>query len=169
MKKFKDADQMFESPSEMDVIPPFLKESVVDLLGHWPEMGIRARTLSFGKAYQLMTSEDLENFRNIGDNLEKIFSPQFPEVFLAYGSEQMDNNDVSINFIFKSQKLIFILQTRAPVLAVANSDFVGYEEKSEKATENFFNKLKYFSILAGETKKMPTFVAPLCHVYSEFL
>jgi hypothetical protein len=174
MKQFINGDMVFPRDDiENEIIPQFLKESVTVVLGQWPELGVRAKMLSFGHAYQLMTSDVLDNFCDVKASLGKFFSKGFPEIFFAYGSEQMDKTSVSTNFLFKSPALIFILQTRAPVLPIVNRNFQRYEEEREKAEENFLIHLRQFQPLAQSASKLQNSSAlptgtRICYVHSEF-
>ncbi|MDR2676977.1 MAG: hypothetical protein LBB26_00170 [Puniceicoccales bacterium] len=85
----------------------------------------------------------------------------------------MDKANVSTNFLFKSRELIFILQTRAPVLPIANRNFQRYEEARAKAEENFLTHLKQFQPLAQSAKKLQNSGAlpagaQICYIHSEF-
>jgi hypothetical protein len=174
MKQFGNEDMVFISDNiENEMIPKFLKEAVTEALGQWPELGVRGKTLSFGHAYQLMTSDILADFCDVKVSLGKFFSKDFPKIFLAYGSEQMDKKNASTNFLFKSPALIFILQMRAPVLPSVNRDFQRYAEEREKALENFLAHLKQFQPLAKsaiELQNSGTLPAgaQICYVHSEF-
>ncbi|MDR0727760.1 MAG: hypothetical protein LBF26_02595 [Puniceicoccales bacterium] len=174
MKQFGSGDMAFISDNiENEMIPEFLKKAIIGTLGQWPELGVRVKVLSFGHAYQLMTSDILEDFCDVKISLGKFFSKDFPEVFLAYGSEQMDKTNVSTNFLFKSPALIFILQTRAPVLPTANRNFQQYEETREKAEENFLMRLKQFQSLAQSANELQNLTtlpagARICYIHSDF-
>jgi hypothetical protein len=175
MKIFNEnSDEMPIPPGlEITMVPQILKEAVMGLVEHWPELGVRVKMLSFGHAYQLMTSDKLENFRDVEVNLGKLFSSQTSEVFFALGSEQMGEDSVSMNLLFKSSLLIFILQIHAPVWPITNRNFQRYGEAQESAESAFAAGIERFSTLAKlaqtltQTGELPKGVR-LCYVHSDF-